>query len=153
MRKLFFLYFHVAFLKVKINGKFMLASLKTLIYSSLLSRFSSLPLTDFRLCFSAIGQFSPTYYSCMASGTIFRIRGGFRKHYQGQIAALCRGLLTGFSKWEGNFIWEGTPLILITPSTGLQILKIISTHKISTDLICYTFKRYSSRDTFSLQLT
>jgi hypothetical protein len=98
-KKLFyFLNFHVAFLKVKINGKFVLASLKNLIHSKFMFRFSSLPLVDFRLCFSAIGPFSPTYYSCMASGTLFRIRGGFRKHYQGQIAAFCTGLLTGFSK-------------------------------------------------------
>ncbi len=62
-------FFQSALFKVKLNGKFLLASLKTLIYSSLLSRISSLPLTDFRLCFSAVGQFSPVYVSQLASGT------------------------------------------------------------------------------------
>ncbi len=61
--------FRTAFLKRKIKIKFLLASLKTLILnvvpeaaSEFMSSFSSLPLVDFRLCFSAIGNFFQCIY-------------------------------------------------------------------------------------------
>jgi hypothetical protein len=57
--------FFVSLFKIKINTKLSLDSLKTLtnsLYyyktaSEFLPVFSSLPLVDFRLCFSAIGRF------------------------------------------------------------------------------------------------
>jgi hypothetical protein len=66
------------FLYRKINGKFLFAYLNTLINSNsvpeaateFLSGFSSLPLVDFHLCFSAIGRSSPEYGSLPASGIL-----------------------------------------------------------------------------------
>jgi hypothetical protein len=53
-----------------INKKFLLASLKTLTHSN--ESFSSLPLIDFLISSSAIGQFSPVNIPQPAFGTNFQ---------------------------------------------------------------------------------
>jgi hypothetical protein len=90
----------------KLNGKFLLTSLKTLPNSTVdffpeaasefLSSFSSLPLVNFTPCFSAIGRFSPVYstYHSRLPEKFSAPQAVSCKHSQDQIASegpLARG--------------------------------------------------------------
>jgi hypothetical protein len=75
-----------------INKRILLASLKTHTNFKILLRkpqqnfsfsFSSLPLIDFLISFSAIGQFSPVNIPQPAFGTKFRFTGGSRASEEG----------------------------------------------------------------------
>ncbi len=56
--------------------------------SEFMSSFSPQPLVDFRLCFSVIGLFTPTFVSQPAPELLSGSQAASCKHYQGQIAAV-----------------------------------------------------------------